>query len=77
MNNAPTPYPLGTRITFIDPNGNTRRGSTSISTGLVNGPALPDDDGLPEFLPCWCARDNGREHTTIYIHVSNILDTKE
>ena len=68
-------YKMGTRVTFRDPNGNVCHGKDSLASGIVNDE--PQTVEGTTFVPVFCARDNGREPTTIYVDERNIVATKE
>ena len=69
-------YERGSVVVFRDPNGNVVFGKESVAEGMVNGDTLDNDDGSPEYVPVWCSRDRGREQTTVYVHVSNVIEVR-
>ena len=68
-------YKNGATVVFFDPNGTTVNGSASISQGIINGEPLdePEGSGVPAYIPVWAERDGGREPTTIYVSVHNLI----
>lgn len=67
-------YEMGQRVTFLDENATTSTGEVGVAHGIVNGGTVTDDATGITYVPLWCARDNGRESTTVYVAEPNILD---
>jgi hypothetical protein len=70
----PDDYPMGALVTYADADATTSRGMTGVAGGIVNGPAICDHAGDVSHIPVWSERDNGREPTTVYVHVANVLE---
>ena len=70
-------YPTGTRIAFRDSEATVSDGSEGVCEGTINGEPIRDDDGAATHLRVWAARDNGREATTIFVGVGNVLGPVE
>lgn len=66
-------YKPGTRVSYADDSATVSDGVTGVSSGVVNGPPLLDDDGEPTHVPVFTERDNGREATTVWVAVENLL----
>ncbi len=69
------PYPRGTHITFLDPQGNH-------GTGPINGECILDPDtgelvAVPVYVAERLGRDGKPAHaTTILVHVSTIVSAE-
>ena len=59
----------GDVVTFYDPSGIAVKGEKALCRGTCNGNTHDDD----AWVPVWTERDGGREPTTIYVHVANLL----
>lgn len=70
---TPDRYPLGATLVFVDANATVSDDSTVAARGVVNGPPLLDEDGVVFLVPVFVAWDHGREATTVYVHVTNVL----
>jgi hypothetical protein len=68
-----TDYPMGARVTFGDATATTTTDPV-VATGTINGDPLTDDDGTVRFVPVFAERDNGREATTVYVAVANVME---
>lgn len=72
-------YPMGATVTFADDVATVslaKMGNvTVLASGIVNGKPVTDDAGRVLYIPCWCERE-GREATTIYVGVGNIVEVK-
>lgn len=60
-------YPLGAKVTFADASAVVASGETVVAHGVVSGEA---GDG---YVPVFAERSGGREATTIYVAIANIL----
>lgn len=70
-------YPMGATVTFADANATVSDGVIGLRTGTVNGPALCNEDtGEVLLVPVWSERDHGREATTVYVSVANIINVE-
>lgn len=67
----------GTRLAFSDDSATTSNGEEGLATGVVNGPAMTNEAEEITHIPVFAKRDNGREATTIYVAVSNIVGEVE
>jgi hypothetical protein len=67
------PYPLGATMTFVDANATVSDGVAGLRTGVINGPPITDYDDSTLYVPVFAKRDNGREPTTIWVHVANVM----
>lgn len=63
----------GTRLTYADGEATVSDGMAGLVTGTVNGPPITDDEGNVSHVPVFTERDNGREATTVYVAVTNIV----
>jgi len=45
----------------------------AVIEGTINGEPLTTIDGFM-YVPAWTERDRGREATTVYVHVGNVVD---
>lgn len=66
-------YEPGTEGSYGDANATVSDGLEGVATGVVNGPPITDDSGEITHVPVYTDRDNGREATTVYVAVANIL----
>lgn len=66
-------YKQGMHVSFHDSEATVSDGTSGVCTGMVNGEPLRDDDGNVTHVPVWAERDNGRENTTIWVAISNML----
>lgn len=69
-------FPLGSRVDFVDAGTVTSSAEDQVmATGMVNGPCVRrrHDDDTDFLVPVFTSRDNGRESTTIYVDVRNVL----
>jgi hypothetical protein len=66
-------YRPGMRVSFADAMATVSDGVAGVVTGAVNGEPIRDDDGAITHVPVWAARDHGREATTIYVAIDNML----
>jgi len=69
-------YKMGTRLAFRDCTATVSDEVDGISTGTVNGPPLTDYEKRVTHVPVFAERDNGREPTTIYVAVEDIVGPK-
>lgn len=69
-------YAIGAEVTFADATATTSTGEPGVASGVVNGEPFTDDGGEVTHVPVWCVRDNGREPTTIFVAVPNILSVE-
>lgn len=66
-------YTPGMRVSYTDANATVSDGVAGIATGAVNGPPIRDDHGDITHIPVFTERDHGREATTIYVAIDNML----
>lgn len=66
-------YAPGMRVSFTDANATVSDDVAGVVTGVVNGPPIRDDHGDITHIPVFAARDKGREETTIYVAIDNML----
>lgn len=66
-------YAPGMRVSFTDANATVSDDVAGVVTGVVNGPPIRDDHGDITHIPVFAARDKGREETTIYVAIDNVL----
>lgn len=69
-------YPMGARVTYADANAAVSDGVAGLVSGVINGEPIHDDDGAVLFVPVYTRRDHGREATTVFVAVSNIVDVR-
>lgn len=65
-------YPLGATLVFMDANATVSDSLEGAVRAPINGPPIMGD-GAVIMIPVFAARDNGREATTVYVHVTNVL----
>lgn len=73
---AVTDFPVGARVNYIDAGVVTSsRDEQVLVTGVVNGPCVQrrHDDDVDFLVPVFSSRDNGREPTTVYVDVRNVM----
>lgn len=66
-------YTQGMHVSFHDSEATVSDGKSGVCTGMVNGEPIRDDDGAITHVPVWAERDNGRESTTIFVSIHNML----
>lgn len=69
-------YPMGARVTYGDANATVSDGVEGLVTGTVNGLPICHDTGAVWRVPVWTSRDKGREPTTIYVPVENVVSVE-
>ena len=67
------PYRMGARVYYADANATVSNGAAGIAAGTVNGEPIRDGAGAIQYVPVFTARDHGREPTTVFVAVSNIV----
>ncbi len=77
MGRKRTGFPLGARVEYATDGADVgplrARGELTTTVGTVNGRPVTDPaTGKVAYVPVWTARE-GREATTIYVAVGNIL----
>lgn len=69
-------FRMGSKVTFADASATTSKDEMVAASGVVNGPPILGADDEVQFVPVFAKRDNGREATTIFVHVNNVLDAR-
>lgn len=67
-------FPIGVLVTFADATATVSHGEAGIARGRVNGSPVTDDEGAVTHVPVWASRDNGREATTVFVAIENVMD---
>jgi hypothetical protein len=68
-------FPMGAEVTFADASATTSTEEVGVAKGTVNGPSIHDPEtGKVTHVPVWAERDNGREPTTVFVAIDNILN---
>ncbi len=65
---------IGKMVRFTDSTATTTKDEVVVAEGIVNGEPITDGLGAVTHVPVFAKRDNGRESTTIYVHVSNLME---
>lgn len=64
---------IGNHVVYSD-NGVVVKGESALCEGIINGDPLHDEEtGEVMMVPVFSERSDGREPTTIYVHIANIL----
>ena len=69
-------FPMGSRVHYVDTGTVVSSLEEQVLvTGVVNGPPVQrrHDDDQDFLVPVFSSRDNGRESTTIYVDVRNVV----
>jgi hypothetical protein len=66
-------YAPGMVVSFTDANATVSDHAPGVATGTVNGPPVRNDYNEITHVPVFAKRDKGREATTIYVAVENML----
>lgn len=68
----PTPN-VGEVWSFADNAATVSDGTMSVASGVVSGEPLCDREGRVTHVPIFAERDHGREATTVFVAVENLL----
>lgn len=63
----------GTPVAFVDGGNVLTAEDLAACEGVVNGEPVLDEREVCIAVPVWAERDNGREATTIFVAVANLL----
>lgn len=64
---------MGEAVSFADASATVSDDVAGVSQGTINGPPITDDEGVVTHVPVYAERDNGREATTVWVAISNLL----